>query len=300
MRTRTLYVALLSALVAGGALTVVSCTPDSTSPDSVVAAPDPQIARAKVEDLRQKYSWIGKYHTDGLDYIYAELSRKEARKPTRAEVCRRVVKAVKAFHKAARGADVPSSLMSESFRNEACISDSEVAPIRSSMLAYVPSLSAKHELSAAAASYIDRLAAVANTAGSLPDFASQTNAIEAEAARNLPASEAAAVAGVASVARSSAGYWEQNLTSWMSLPGAMPLPYSRNAADFNGQPLLNQWPSWWDHPTVKGFRKILGADVVSGGRTAYLAWAAGPIGMEAVAASALFGSATTGAALLLF
>lgn len=299
MRTRTTYVAVLLAVTAGSALTIVSCTPDTTSPRSVVAA-DPQIVRAKVDDLRQKYSWIGKYHTDGLEYIYAELSKKDGRRPTRADMCRRAVKALKEFHKAARGSEVPAAFMEESFRRESCVSDSETASVRKSMLAYVPAMTAKYELSAAAASYIDRLAAVANNAGSLPDFVSQTNAIEAEAASTLSANEAAAIAGVASIARNSASYWEQNLTSWTSLPGALPLPYTRNVGDFDGNPVLTQWPSWWDHPTVKGFRKVLGADIVSGGRTAYIAWAAGPVGAEAVAASALFASGTTMVALLLF
>ncbi|MEO8576379.1 MAG: hypothetical protein ABI556_06760 [Gemmatimonadales bacterium] len=300
MRTRTTYVAVLLALTAGSALTIVSCTPDTTSPSSVVAASDPPIVRAKVDDLRQKYSWIGKYHTDGLEYIYKELSKKDGKAPTRAELCRRAVKALKEFHKTTRGTDVPSSFMEESFRKESCVTDSEITSVRTSMLAYIPSMTAKYELSAAAVGYIDRLAAVANSAGSLPEFVSQTNAIEAQAAASLPANEAAAVAGVASIARSSASYWEQNLTSWMSLPGALPMPYSQNVGDFNGRTLQNQWPGWWDNPAVKGFRRVLGADIISGGRTAYLAWAVGPIGLEAVAASALFASATTGIALLLF
>jgi hypothetical protein len=300
MRTRTTYVALLLALTAGTALTIVSCTPDATAPASVASTPDPTLTQAKVADLRQKYGWIGDYHTDGLAYIYAQLSKKDGRTPTRADMCRRAVKALKEFHKSTRFAEVPLSLMSESFQNEACFAESEVAPIRRSVFAYLPGLAQRSDLSIAAVTYLDRLGAVPNNANSTYDFMDQVNAIESEAAATLTESEASAVTAVASVARSSATYWEQNLDAWMSLPGALPMPYAQNVGEFDGRPLHSRLPSWWDHQTVRGFRKILGADIVSGARTAYLAWAAGPIGWEAVAASALFGSGTTAVALLLF
>ena len=300
MRTRTAYVALLLALAAGTALTIVSCTPDATAPATVASSPDPAITQAKVADLRQKYGWIGDYHTDGLAYIYTQLSKKDGMTPTRADMCRRAVKALKEFHKSTRLAEVPISLMSDSFQREACLAESEVAPIRRSVFAYLPGLSPRSDLSIAAVTYLDRLGAVPNNATSTYDFMNQVHAIESEAAANLPESEASAVTAVASVARSSATYWEQNLEAWMSLPGAFPVPYARDVGEFDGRPLYSLLPSWWDHPTARGFRKVLGADIVSGARTAYLAWAAGPIGWEAVAASALFGSGSTAVALLLF
>lgn len=298
MRTRNTYVALLLALAAGTALTIVSCTRDTTAPIQVAAAPDPQITNAKVEDLRQKYGWVGKYHTDGLAYVYTQLSKSDGKLRTRAGMCRLATKALKEFHQSARRGEVPTALMGPSFQNEACISDSEVAPIRQTVLALPPGNQRRLDLSRAATNYMDRIGAVPYNSTSESDFISQVNAIEYQAAASLPESEAGAVSAVASVARSSVQYWKQNLGAWSTMPGALPLAYSREVGGAPGQPVAGYWPDWFSNPVASGFGKVLGADILAGARTFYLAWELGPVSWEAVAASALFASITTAIALL--
>ena len=298
MRTRNTYVAPLLALAAGTALTIVSCTRDATAPNPAVAEPDPQVTQARVEDLRQKYGWVGKYHTDGLAYVYTQLSKSDGKLRTRADMCRLATKALKEFHKSARQGEVPTALMGRSFQNEACISESEVASVRQTVLAFPPGTPRRLDLSRAATNYMDRIGAVADNATSESDFISQVNAIEYQAAVSLPESEAGAVSAVASVARSSVQYWQQNLGSWSTMPGALPLAYSREVGGAPAQPVAGYWPDWWYNPFATGFRKVLGADILAGARTFYLAWELGPVSWEAVAASALFASITTAIALI--
>lgn len=297
MRTKSAYVAILLALAAGTALTVVSCTPDTTAPRAVAAAA-PLTTQAKVDDLRQKYDWIGKYHTDGLAYIYSKLSTSDGKVKTRADICKLAAKALKEFHKATRGGDVPDALLGVAFQNEECPSESEVASSRQSVLSFPAGASRRFDLSPEATGYIDRLGAVPDNSTSQYEFLDQVNAIEYEAVATLPESEAAAVSAVASVARSSELYWEENLTAWSTLPDALPIPYSREVSGGPEQIAYARLPGWWQHPAVSGFRKVLAADILSGGRTAYTAWALGPIVWEAVAASALFGSVVAAATLL--
>lgn len=298
MRTRNTYVALLLALTAGTALTTVSCTRDATAPGSGGAASGPQVTQAKVEDLRQKYGWVGQYHTDGLAYVYTQLSKSEGKLKTRADMCRLATKALKEFHKSARQGDVPTALMGASFQNEACVSDSEVASVRQTILALPARIPRRLDLSRAATNYMDRIGALADNATSESDFIGQVNAIEYEAAARLPESEAGAVSAVASVARSSVQYWQQNLGAWSTMPGALPLAYSRDVGGVPMQPVAGYWPDWWWNPAATGFRKVVGADILAGARTFYLAWELGPVSWEAVAASALFASITTAIALL--
>ena len=305
MRTRNTYVALLLALGAGTALTVVGCSPDTTVPPISLAAPDPRITLQKVEDLRAKYGWVGKYHTDGLGYVYRQLAKSGNKVNGRDDACRIATMAIKEFHKAAGKGEVPAGMVGTSFDIGECIPASGVAPIRGTILSGPSASAPRHSLSGAAVGYLDRLGAVPDNSNSSFEYANQVTAIEFEAAANLPEDEAGAVTAVASVAISSATYWEQNLDSWAGLPGTLPLPYARNAGGTlqsigvaPGKPVYAGAPRWWSNPAVVGFRRVLSADIMAGGRTAYLAWALGPVALDAVAASALWGSATTGVILL--
>lgn len=298
MRTRNTYVALLLALGAGTALTVVSCTADTTAPRRA-AAPDPRITQQKVEDLRAKYGWTGKYHTDGLAYVYAQLAKSGRKVNGREDACRIATKAIKEFHKSARKGEIPAGTMGTAFDNGSCIPASDVAPIRGTLLSGSSIRAPRSDLSGAAVGYLDRLGAVPDNSNSAGEYANQVAAIEFEAAANLPESEAGAVTAIAAVALSSETYWDQNLESWAGLPGALPLPYARNAGDplqsvglAPGKPRYAGAPRWWNKPAVAAFRRVLAADILAGSRTAFLAWVTGPLVLEPIAASALFGSAS--------
>lgn len=298
MRTRNTYVALLLALGAGTALTVVSCTPDTTAPRATAAAPDPRITRQKVVDLRAKYGWTGKYHTDGLAYVYAQLAKSGKKLKGREDACRIATMAIREFHKSSRKVEIPMGMIGAAFDDGECIPSADVAPIRGILVTGPGIETPRYDLSGATIGYLDRLGAVPANSNSSFEYADQVTAIEFEAAATLPEGEAGAVTAVASVALSSDNYWDQNLQSWGELAGALPLSYARNAGsalqNVGLAPGKQRYVShrWWGSPAVATFRRVLAADILAGSRTAFLAWVIGPVAVDAVAASALYGSAT--------
>lgn len=306
MRTRFTYVALLLAIAAGTTLTVVSCAPDSTAPRVVTGAPDPLITHQKVEDLREKYGWIGKYHTDGLEYIYSQLVRNRKRLTSKAEVCKVAAKAVKEFHRTARHGDVPAGLVDPSLSAEVCAASQDLSPISRSLFANVTPGSVRADLSATAVGYMNQIAYLSENATSRTGLLNDIYSVESQSAAVLPEAEAGAVTAVASIAVSSMYYWEANLSSWTSVSGGTQIAYSRAAE--SGSPARSSSvgalpdkvsaTNWWSNPYIRGFGKVLGADALAGGRTIYTTWALGPISWDAAAASAVWGSTVTALALI--
>jgi hypothetical protein len=163
----------------------------------------------------------------------------------------------------------------------------------------------RHVLSAAAQSYINQIADLANNLTTRSAYVNAILNIETQAV-SLPTDEAGAVIGVASVALSSLDYWEANLDAWVSIT-TMATAYSLSPSDKTSATVSSAGPAsltprsvgkWWQNPYVKGFGKVLGADALSAARTVYLAWELGPIGWDAAAASALWASGTTTISLL--
>jgi hypothetical protein len=299
MRTRSACFAILLALSAGTAFTIVACSPDATAPVSTHATAEVALDR-KVDDLRLRYGWIGEYHTDGLAYIYNELA-KNGGKQKKDQQCKVAAKALKEFHKVARKGDVPFGIVDPSIASETCPADASSLRIRKAVIAGSPRMS-MNELSPLAISYMDEVANAINSATSRSAFVSALHNIQYAAAVNLSLEEAGAVVAMASIAISSADYWEENLDAWLGLQGPA-TPYSRigTASDISPFPLSPVSigkPKWWDYPFIKGYRKMVAADVVGGARVLYTTWAAGPIGWDAACVAALWASATTAFALL--
>lgn len=304
MRKRTTCVALMLATLAGTALIATSCTPDTTDP---IAKPidDATVALQKLEDLREKYGWVGKYHTDGLAYIYARLAKNKNAIRSKSDACREAARALKDFHRTARHGEVPSAFVDPSIFEEVC-----GVPIDANSISRNVSVSSSGtrvrstELSAAANDYLNQITLAVDGATSRAGLFSSINAIELNAAGTLPESEAGAVEAVASIAFSSADYWEQNLSSWVTLSGVAPVAYSVfvGTAKDPSRSLISPFgflpPSWWSNAFLRGYLKVLGADVAAGARTAYMSWMAGPIGWDASAASALWASGTMAIGLL--
>ncbi len=298
MRTRTTYLTLLATLLAGAALTVVSCTPDATSPRaSTAAAPDPQIVQSKVQELRDKYGWIGQYHTDGLSYIYTQLA-KGADKPRKKEdLCRIAAKALKEFHRKSRARDIPSNLVDPSLVNEVCGEYANTGSISATVVSeFIDIRTPRTDLSYEATSYLNQLANLPITATSRSQFLAEVYSIESQAAATLPESEAGAVTAVASIAVSSANYWEENLSSWEALSGSA-TAYNLATSGTSGG-IGNRGPVYGWGASARTFGKILGADILAGARSASVAWFLGPIAWDAAAASALWASAAVTLALI--
>ncbi len=299
MRKNLTYFAIVASVAA--TLTVVSCAPDSQS--SATSITDPKVAQQRLEDLQNTYGWIGKYHTDGLAYMYTQLTKTNTRK-SHADFCKIAAKAVKDFNRAERHRDVPVGYVDAALTNEVCPADSNGI---SATVMTLPGTSAtpRHSLSVPAQNLINQITALPNNLTTRSAYVNAILSIESQAV-SLPTAEAGAVIGVASVALSSLDYWEANLDAWVSIP-AMATAYSLSPSDVisttvnsAGGPSLTprKVGKWWQNPYIRGFGKVLGADALSAARTVYVTWELGPIGWDAAAASALWASGTTTLSLL--
>ena len=303
---RTPYVANMLAVLACTALVAVSCSPDTTGPGVKQSAASGSSLQ-KLENLRAKYGWVGQYHTDGLAFIYARLVRNRKSIHNRADACREAAIALKEFHRTARHGEVPAGMVDPAISNEVCgeaAADANLAVSRSVSVS-TPGVQVRTtELSVTAGYYLDQLNTVVYAATSRSGLENDINRVEINAAAALPEYEAGAVAAVGSVALSSADYWAENLGYWVGFSTGTP-SYSigvQGAKIESPSAYLTygNTPSWWNNKFVKGYLKVLGADVTAGGRTAFSTWMAGPVGWDAAAAAALWASSMMAISLLFF
>jgi hypothetical protein len=304
MRTTPKYFLIL-AVMAGAAVVSASCASDG--PPTAPVRQNQRIVLSKLQDVHAKYDWIGKYHTDGLAYVYSQLAKGYGKPRTQKEMCRIVAKATKEFHKAQRHGDVPAALVDPALNNEVCPAD-DGGKLNKTVLVSGPSR--KTELSEGAVSLIDQITYLTNTATSRSALVNGVLDIESQSAYLSP-DDAGAVIAVGSIALSSADYWEANLDAWVSV-GTKATAYSVSALDMTavtvasttasiGGPRFVTGPGshWWQNPFVKGFGKVLTVDAMTAARSAYVSWYMGPVGWDAAAASALFASATSVVVLLM-
>ena len=303
MRSRSRWYAILVAFSAGTTLTVAACSSDVAAPPPV--EDNTRIAtEKKVEELRQRYGWIGDYHTDGLAYVYLQLEKStkgKAKKSTKAELCRVAAKAVKEFHKQARKGEIPFGLVDPAIADETCLPDNNSRGVGKNILVGNPTVR-YDDLSPIATSYLNQVSDAINSATSRAALLSNLLNIQYSAVATLPELEAGTVVATVSVAISSMDYWEANMDAWISIPG-LATPYSRagsaGAASLIPQAAaLARVPKWWTHPFIQNYIKVLSADAAGGARVLYLSWRLGPVGYDAAAASALFSSVSMMMSLL--
>ena len=304
MRTTPKYFLIL-AVMAGAAGVSTSCASDG--PSTAPVRQERRVVQSKLQDVHAKYDWIGKYHTDGLAYVYSQLAKGGGKARTQQEMCKVAAKATKEFHRAQRQGDVPAGLVDPALVNEVCPDDDAA---KTSKTVLVSGLARKTELSAGAVSLIDQITYLTNTATSRSMLVNGVLSIESEAAY-LPPDDAGAVIAVGAVALSSVDYWEANLSNWVSLPATRATAYSLSALDMTSAtvgsttapivgPRFFTGPGdrWWQNPFVRGFGKVLAADAMTAARSIYASWYMGPIGWDAAAAAALFASAVTALSLI--
>ncbi|HUQ48202.1 MAG TPA: hypothetical protein VM053_08170 [Gemmatimonadaceae bacterium] len=289
MRTTPKYFLIL-AVMAGAAVVSASCASDG--PSTGPARDDLRMVQANLKDAHDKYDWIGKYHTDGLAYVYSQLAKGGGKARTQKEMCGIAAKATKEFHKAQRHGDVPAGLVDPALVGNTCPSDDGGI---SSKTVLASGLTRKTDLSSGAVSLIDQITYLTSTATSRSALVDGVLNVESQAGYLSP-DDAGAVIAVGSVALSSVDYWEANLDAWVALPGTMATAYSVSATAPTTGPRYGA--GWWQYPVVKGLRKVLAADALAAARSVYASWYMGPIGWDAAAAASLFASATTAVALL--
>lgn len=300
MRTTPKYFLIL-AVMAGAALTTYGCASDgpSTAPKTNEST---RIAQTNLQDVHARYDWIGKYHTDGLAYVYAQLAKGNGKARTRAEICQVAVKATKDFHRSQGRGDVPAGLIDPSLVSGLCPEEGG----KPSKTILVSGATRKTELSAGAVSLIDQITYLTSTATSRVALVNGVLNIESQSAY-LPPDEAGAVIAIGSIALSSLDYWEANLSNWVAIPVEMATAYSLSPLDMTSATVISTTApivgpryvsGWWQNPFVKGFRTVLAADAIGGARSVYASWYLGPIGWDAAAAAALASSVITALSLL--
>ena len=280
-------------LAASLALAAIACTPDSTAPADI----EPSATfDQKVKDLEERYGWIGKYHTDGLEYVFAELAASKGRRD-RAALCKVIDRAVKEFHRTARKGEIPFHLMDAGLFAGPCGEVKANNGLARNVVAGTPPVAA-NTVSSLTMSYVDQIETAIFSAATKPALVSALHHIQNAAIVNLPLDEAAVIIGTVSIAMSSMEYWETNLEAWIGLGAGPGIAYSIEqttpppvlASSFN-------WPRWWNHPFVAAYRKVVAADGIAAARVLYTTWRLGPIGWDAAAAAGVFGSITTAISL---
>lgn len=276
------------------ALALTACSDDATAP---VIDPERAALDRKVQELQDRYGWMGVYHTDGLEYVYGELSRTRGSR-TKSEFCRVTAKAVKDFHRQARKGEIPFEFVDPAIADETCGREMGGDRIGKNVLVGTPRV-AKDELLPLTLSYVDQIENAINSATSRSGLLSSLLNIQYAAVGNLPQDQAGVIVAVVSIAISSMDYWEVNLDRWVDL-NTIDTPYSRGATmtPVAIAPASFTPPRWWSNPFVQGFRKVLAADALGGARVLYTTWRLGPIGWDAAAAAALFSSGTMAGSLL--
>lgn len=293
MRTKSACITTFLALSLS-ALALTACSREVTAP---AADPERVALDRKVQELKDRYSWMGEYHTAGLEYVYAELSRTRGAR-TQREFCRELAQAVKEFHRQARRGEIPFDLVDPAIADETCGREMGSDRVGKNVLVGTPRI-AKDELSPLTLSYVDQIEQAINSATSRSGLLSSLLNIQYAAVANLPYDQAAVVVAVVSIAISSMDYWEVNLDKWIQV-NTIDTPYARGASmtPIPIAPVSFTPPKWWSNPFVQGFRKVLAADALGGARVLYTTWRLGPIGWDAAAAAALFSSGTMAGSLL--
>jgi hypothetical protein len=274
----------------------VACSPEATGPSEV--DPTRVALDKKVDELQARYGWIGKYHTDGLDYVFGELSRKGGKRDKKT-LCSQAAIAMQAFHRSARGREIPFDQVDPTILAGEC-GDQPSKGGSANITVEGAGQAAAIDASSLVAAYIDQIGNAIGSATSRGGMLSALLDIQYAAVANLPQEEAGIIVATVSVAISSMEYWEVNLESWYGLPG-IAVAYATSSSSMI--PIASQasglgWPVRWSNPFVQNFIKVVGADALGAGRVLYTTWRMGPIGWDAAAAAGLYSSITTALALI--
>lgn len=283
-----------SGLLLAVAATAVSCSKESTAPtNSMTAATSAHVTQQKLEDLQAEYGWMGRFHTEGLAYIYTKLS--ESPRASRADKCRIVANALREFARNFSKGPGSKGIAAGVVFEQPCDRSSQLS-INQQLQADInpEGLRPRGALSSAAVSLMDRMVSVFDSDASFSSTKAAIYNLQSIAAASLPAAEAGPVIGLGSIAISSANYWEVNYGVWSGnslLQGA----YSRLAPAPSPVATILTGPSsgrprFGLSPFSKG---VLKSDVSTGARILVAGALAGVFDLEAAAFGATGASAWT-------
>ncbi|HVF39377.1 MAG TPA: hypothetical protein VM939_05705 [Gemmatimonadaceae bacterium] len=282
MRTRSKYIALVLVFAVGAV--PVSCARDATAPAIVTTETDtPEVKRDRVQDLRDKYGWMGDYHTDALAFVNSRLQDPKARGLSRMDKCRVASAALKEFHKSFRKGGRPLAFTDVSTIDGLCDDAARGESRIGAYIGVVPPPELRADLSSQATGYMSQIERAFDADVSLGTLQATIYGVENAAASSLAADEAGAVTGLASIAISSSDYWTENLDGWGGTSGGPGTPYNRMASGgisatvvaIPGRPL--------SYSVGSRARAIMKADVMAALASLLADWWMGALSLEKAA-----------------
>ena len=211
MRTKWKFPVYFTGLVVAFTATAVSCSRDSTAPQSQsVSSAVPQ----KAPEGHVNPNWAGTYHTDALAFVYSRLS-KTSNLGTQSATCRIAVAAMKEFNKSYRKQNGAIGVADAFLTDDVCKPVNAAGDIRA-FDNEAPSY-ARAGLSPQGAAMLEHIRRAVASGGGATSIISTVNAIQNMAVATLSPAEAAIVAGAASLAISSTDYWSANSHNWRIL-----------------------------------------------------------------------------------
>jgi hypothetical protein len=226
MRVKWKFPVYFGAVALSLTATVVSCSKDSTAPQGQSASA--QVKQQKNSDAQERHKAAGKYHTDGLTYVYSKLAQGNKRS-TKGEKCRVAMAALKEFDKAYRKDAKSTAFVSDNVCGAPGATGDLPQFGEESVSSFVGT-----GFSPAAAVMLDQIRNVTSSHTSSSGVVSTVTGVENSAAAKLNPAEAGAVTELGSVAISSAEYWEANTEKWRGLsltPGGIRNQISASATE---------------------------------------------------------------------
>lgn len=292
MRMKWKLPVYFSGLVLAISATAVSCSTDSTAPQqSVTALPGPRTSQQTVQDLQAQYGWMGRFHTEGLEYAYKKLS--QSPRASKAEKCRIAVQAIQEFARTFSKGPGFHGIATGPGVDDACSASSQPSARRQLQVGTNPQqLKPSYALSTQASSLMYQIQSVFDLNLSLAATEGTIYYIEGIAARTLSSSEAGAVIGIGSIAISSAEYWNANLSVWQSGNSLLESAYNRLSSGAHPVASLLAAPAAAPRYGLSATgKKILKADVSAAVSTLVRSWFLGAVDLEVAAYSATVASA---------
>jgi len=285
MEKRLRYAAMTLVTVAVSVMTVVSCTRDATAPSIAHEASQREaFVPDRVQDLRDKYGWMGQYHTDALAFVNARLGEPKNKGGSRLDKCRVASAALKDFHKSFLKSGRALSYNDLSTIDGFCDAGANGDLKLVASVGISGTAAPRADISVAASGYMGQIESAFDADVSLGDLQSSIYQVESAAASTLAPDEAGAVSGLASIAISSSDYWNSNLDGWGGVSDGPGTAYNRsaNASGILGSVVLTpgRAPSY---SVGSRARAIMKADVMAALSTLLAEWWMGMIAFEKAA-----------------
>jgi hypothetical protein len=270
MRTKLKQAAAISGLLAMFSVILISCADESTSPRDA-SNPAEAGATQPAGQLQTQYAWVGKFHSDGLAYVYKKLEPLKG--VSRAEQCKVALVAIKEFAKTFKKPSGQTGVTGE-FVGDPCDTNASLAHV-------VPNQNGPSSR-ATLQGRLTEMGSVFDQHQSYQEAKDAIAAFDRDASQNLSAEQAALVVGAGSIGLSSIDYWSSNIPAWAALGTGR----GSNAVSYT----VSSQPSQRHDDDIPYCDKICSADVKTFVSSLLAGWFAGMFDIEASAMRAVAAS----------